>query len=107
MREVRRAVAIGCQGQYAHAGLQMRTDKVERASVQRYLPGFRQGPAKPGSREAERGWRRHRQHLGRIDLTCQDSADAVDERVTRSEHADWPAAALRPRLRRDRMATAT
>ncbi len=60
--------------------------------MQRYLRGFRQGPAKPGSREAERGWCRHRQHLGRIDLTCQDSADAVDERVTRREHADWPAA---------------
>ena len=48
--------------------------------------------AEPRSRQAERRGRRYCQKLLRIDCAREGRADAVDEGVARSEHADPPAA---------------
>jgi len=65
----------------------VRTDEIERAGVQRKLGGLRQRPAKPRGGKTEGRGCRHRHGLARIDMPQQDRADAVDERVTRCEHA--------------------
>ena len=64
----RRASAAGpspseVKRQDARARLQMRTDEIERAAVQRDERGLRQRPAEPRGRQAEGGGRRHHHDL--------------------------------------------
>src|SRR5437879_6413440 len=70
----------------------MRAHEIKGASVQRHERTFRQRPAEPCGRQAERGWRRQHHHVLRRDLTRQQRADAVVERIARGEDADGAAA---------------
>src|SRR5215467_12652559 len=70
----------------------MRTDEIERAAVERELGRLRQRPAQARGGKAEGRKRRHRHRLARIDMPQQDRADAVNEWITRCEHAHLPAA---------------
>ena len=66
----------------------MGTDSLERAPVQGHLGGVWQGPAQPGSRQAERRWRRHSYHFGWRYLACKLRPNPIVEGVARGEHAD-------------------
>src|SRR5439155_23315184 len=70
----------------------MRTDEIERAAVERELGRVRQRPAQTRGRKTEGRKRRHRHRLAGIDMPQQDRADAVNEWITRCEHAHLPAA---------------
>ena len=91
-RERGRPVAVRRQRQHPCARLQMRTDEIERAAMERELRRFRQRPAQARGGEAEGRRLRHRHGFARVDMPQQHRADAVNERVARGENADLPAA---------------
>src|ERR1700733_10900960 len=53
---------------------------------------MRQRPAEPRRGEAEGGRRRNDRHLARIDMPGQNGADAIMERIARSDDTDLTAA---------------
>src|SRR4051812_50167030 len=78
----------------------MGTDEVERPAVQGKERHLRQSPAEAGCSKTEGRRRRNDDHLRGWDAGGKQRADAVLERVARSEHADAPAATGEDRLGR-------
>src|SRR5260221_8213335 len=85
-----RSFAIRSQYKDSRTGLQMRTDKVERAAMQRELSGLRQGPAKPRGGKREGRGRRYGYRLARLDVPQQKRSDAVKEWGRRRATAHVP-----------------
>ena len=85
-------VAVPGEREDARAGLEMRHDALERASVQRNQRAVLQRPAEPRGREAEGRRRGNADHLGGIEMPHQRRADAVEEGIARGEHAHAAAA---------------
>ena len=82
------ALAVGGERQHARALMQMRSDAIERAPMQRDKRNVGQRPTEPCGRQTERRRRRHDQRLVGRDMVRQHRADAIEERIARGEHAD-------------------
>src|SRR5262249_45178726 len=87
-----RPLAVRSQRKDARAWLQMWTDEIERAAMERERGRLRQRPAQTCGGKAEGRKRRHRHRLAGVDMPQQDRADAVNEWIARCEHAYLPSA---------------